>query len=90
VTCVPTSGSIAFVPPNCDVLDSTGKSISPTKTPTSISFKVAKGASYHLRILYDLEPVSATGELREDCVAKTLIDTISATSNPEVYTIVGV
>jgi hypothetical protein len=89
VEIVPKTGNVAFVPPNCDVTDGSAHSVNPTKTPTTVSFKVVAGQSYHLRLLFDIFPLSSTGTLQEQCSGNTAIDQITQLSNPEVYTIVA-
>jgi hypothetical protein len=86
---VPKTGNVAFVPPNCDVTDSSGGSVSPTKTPTTITFTVVSGQTYHLKLLFNIFPLNSTGTLQESCTAHTQIDGISSASNPEVYTILA-
>jgi hypothetical protein len=86
---VPKTGNVAFVPSNCDVTDSSNNSVNPTKTPTTISFKVVAGQSYHLRLLFNIFPLNSTGTLQEQCTGNTVLDQISQLSNPEVYTIIA-
>jgi hypothetical protein len=86
---VPKTGNVAFVPPNCDVTDSSGTSVNPTKTPTTISFTVVAGQTYHLMLLFDIFPLNSTGILQESCTGHTELDQISSASNPEVYTILA-
>lgn len=86
---VPKIGNVAFVPPNCDVTDSSNNSVNPTKTPTTMSFKVVAGQSYHLRLLFNIFPLNSTGTLQEQCSGNTVLDQISQLSNPEVYTIIA-
>jgi hypothetical protein len=85
----PKTGNVAFVPPNCDVTDSSDNSVNPTKTPTTISFNVVAGQSYHLRLLFDIFPLNSKGTLQEKCSGNTVMDEISQLSNPEVYTIIA-
>jgi hypothetical protein len=83
------TGNIAFVAPNCDVTDSSGQSINPTRTPTSITFTVVAGKTYHLRLLFDIFPRGSTGTLKEDCAGQTVLDRIASASTSEVFTIVA-
>jgi hypothetical protein len=83
------TGNIAFVPSTCDVTDSSGASVNPTKTTTTMSFTVVAGQHYHLVALFAIFPLSSTGTLRESCTALTELDDVSSSSNPEVYTILG-
>lgn len=86
---VPKVGKVAFVPPNCDVTDASGTSVQPAKTPTSIQFAVVAGQTYHLKLLFDMFPLSSRGALQEQCTSHTPMDEISSASNPQVYTILG-
>jgi hypothetical protein len=89
VEIVPTNGNVAFVPPNCDVTDASNNSVNPTKTPTTITFNVVAGQTYHLMLLFNIFPLNSTGTLQESCTAHTVMDQISSASNPEVYTILA-
>lgn len=86
---VPKTGNVAFVPPNCDVTDSSSTSVNPQKTPTTITFTVVAGQTYHLMVLFDIFPLSSTGILQESCTGHTELDQISSASNPEVYTLLA-
>src|SRR5262249_10303118 len=89
VEIVPTVGNVAFVPPSCDVTDSSNASVNPPKTPTTISFQVVAGQSYHLRLLFNIFPLNSKGTLQEQCSGNTVLDQISQLSNPEVFTIIA-
>lgn len=86
---VSTSGNISFLTKNTDVLDQSGSSINPNKTPTTLSFTVIAGQTYVFMAEYFLFPSNSTGVLKEDCIAGTLISELNAMTNPQQFTIKG-
>ena len=84
-----TSGNISFLMKNTDVLDQSGSSINPTKTPTTLSFTVTARHTYRVMAEYFLFPPSSTGALKEGCITGTLISELNAMTNPQQFTIQG-
>jgi hypothetical protein len=85
----PTSGNVTFLLKDTDVLDATGKSVNPTKTPTSLSFTVQAGQTYLLEPQYFIFPTHSTGTLQEDCANGLVLSKVSAVTNPQQFTIRG-
>lgn len=83
-------GNIAFLLQNTDVLDSSGKSINPTKTPTALTFNVTEGDTFIVETLYFIFPTHSVGVLQEDCANGVVLSPISAIQNPQQFTIKGV
>jgi hypothetical protein len=86
---VPDSGNVAFMLKDTDVLDSSGKSVSPTKTPTSLSFTVKAGQTYVVEADYYIFPTHSTGTLKEDCPKGVVLSEVTAVMNPQQFTIRG-
>jgi hypothetical protein len=72
-----------------DVLDSSGKSVSPSKSPTTISFTVTAGQTYFVEAEYFIFPTHSTGTLKERCAGGVTLSQISAVTNPQQFTIKG-
>jgi hypothetical protein len=85
----PTSGNVAFLLKDTDVLDSSGKSVNPTKTPTTLSFTVALGQTYIVEAEYFIFPTHSTGTLQEDCTGGAVLSQVNAVTNPQQFTIKG-
>ena len=85
----PTSGNVTFIVKDTDVLDSSGKSVDPAKTATTLSFVVTAGQTYLVETEYLTFPTHSTGELREDCLGGLLLSPINAMTNPQQFTVQG-
>jgi len=84
-----TSGNVAFLLKDTDVLDSSGKSVNPTKTPTALTFTVAAGQTYVVEAEYFIFPTHSTGTLQESCTGGVVLSQVSAVTNPQQFTIKG-
>ena len=82
-------GNIAFFIQNTDVLDAAGNSVNPTKTPTSLSFSVAKGKAYVVETMYFIFPTHSSGVLQEDCPGGVILSAVNAIHNPQQFTVQG-
>jgi hypothetical protein len=89
LTLTPTNGNVAFLPKNTDVLDSSGNSVTPSKTPTSLTFTVAAGQTYVVEAEYFIFPPNSTGTLQEGCSNGVVLSQVSAVRNPQQFTIKG-
>lgn len=85
----PTSGNVAFLLKDTDVLDSSGKSVNPTKTPTTLTFTVVAGQTYVVEAEYFIFPTHSTGTVQESCAGGVVLSQISAVTNPQQFTIKG-
>jgi len=83
------TGNVAFLVKETDVFDSSGKSVNPTKTPTTVSFTVVAGQNYIIESEYFIFPTHSTGTLQEDCSAGVVLSQVNAVTNPQQFTIKG-
>ena len=83
------NGSVTFSLQNTDVLDSSGKSVNPTKTLTTLSFKVTAGQTYVLETVYHIVPLSADATLQEDCTNGVELSQVSVLTPTQQFTIRG-
>lgn len=80
-------GNVAFLLQNTDVLDSSGQSINPTKTPTTLTFPVTAGNTFIVETQYFIFPTHSSGVLQEDCLSGVVLSPVSAIHNPQQFTI---
>jgi len=85
----PTTGNVTFLVKETDVMDSSGKSVSPTKTATSIQFTVAAGQTYTVETEYFIFPTHSTGVLQESCSGGVVLSQVSIATNPQQFVIKG-
>jgi hypothetical protein len=85
----PTTGNVAFLLKDTDVLDSSGKSVNPMKTPTTLAFIVSAGQTYIVETEYFIFPTHSTGTLQEDCTGGVVLSQVNAVTNPQQFTIKG-
>jgi hypothetical protein len=83
------NGNVAFLLKDTDVLDSSGNSVNPTKTPTTLTFNVVAGQTYVVEAEYYIFPTHSTGTLQEDCPGGVVLSQVSAVTNPQQFTIQG-
>jgi len=85
----PTKGNVTFMVKDTDVLDSSGKSVKPTKTATTLNFTVEAGEMYLVETEYFIFPPDSTATLSESCPQGTTLSQINALTNPQQFTIKG-
>jgi len=84
------TGNVTFLLKDTDVLDAAGNSVNPTKTPTTLSFKVTAGQTYIVETEYFIFPTHSTGTLQEDCTGGgVVLSQVNAATNPQQFTIQG-
>jgi hypothetical protein len=85
----PTKGNVTFMVKDTDVLDSSGKSVNPTKTATTLKFTVVQGQMYLVETEYFVFPTDSTGTLKENCPGGLTLSQVNALTNPQQFTIKG-
>jgi len=82
------TGNVAFDSVT-DVVDSSNKSVGPTKTANTLSFTVVAGQTYFVETLYVFLPPNSTGVLQEGCPGGIILSDVDPLTNPQKFEVRG-